>query len=283
MRDALNGKAGYYEGIYNSLTADKSTYVRALMNSIFAQNGDFIGGVGIIEDISERKNAEEALRQSESKYRGIIENSFEIVYSVDMDGNFTDVNETFLREGGFTREDIIGSSMSIMLHPEDTQIAYEAFENGKRGIPCTFIMRSRKHDGTYSWYLFVNNAIKDSHGIPVAIHGIARNIDEQKRAEAALDREKELLRVTLESIADGVITTDTEGRVSGMNRIAEELTGWSHKDAAGKEFNAVFNISGEHGNDSARDLIKIIVNNGSTVDTATRDTAGVSVIRTSPD
>jgi len=270
VKDALNGKAGYYEGIYNSITADKSTYVRALMNSIFAKNGNFIGGVGIIEDISARKQAVEALRQSEEKYRGIIENSFEIVYTLDMEGNFTNVNEAFLREGGFTGKEIIGRSMSMMLHPEDAHIAYEAFEKGKEGIPCTFIMRSRKHDGTYSWYLFVNNTIKDSNGIPAAIHGIARNIDEQKRAEHALAREKERLRVTLQSIADGVITTDITGSIVSINRVAEELTGWTQQDAEGQEFHRIFNLSGPDGEDATRELLKEIIETGSAMNTATR-------------
>lgn len=69
--------------------------------------------------------------------------------------------------------------------------------------------------------------------------------DERKRAEEALAGEKERLAVTLRSIGDGVITTDTKGRVILMNRMAEKLTGWTQEDAAGKPFSNIFRIINE--------------------------------------
>jgi PAS domain S-box-containing protein len=69
-----------------------------------------------------------------------------------------------------------------------------------------------------------------------------RDITERKRAADALAMEKERLAVTLRSIGDGVITTDTAGRVALLNRAAEEMTGWSQEEAAGKPFDEVFRI-----------------------------------------
>jgi PAS domain S-box-containing protein len=72
---------------------------------------------------------------------------------------------------------------------------------------------------------------------------IVRNVTERKEAEAALANQKERLAVTLRSIGDGVIATDTEGRITMMNRAAEELSGWGQSCAAGKPVAEVFSIS----------------------------------------
>jgi len=71
---------------------------------------------------------------------------------------------------------------------------------------------------------------------------VYRDVTELKQAETSLSQEKERLLVTLRSIGDGVITTDTEGRVILINKIAEKLTGWIHADAVGKDIDDVFNI-----------------------------------------
>ena len=68
---------------------------------------------------------------------------------------------------------------------------------------------------------------------------------ERRAAEAALAAERELLAVTLQSIGDGVITTDTEGRVAMLNAVAQELTGWTAADAVGRPLNEVFHIVNE--------------------------------------
>ncbi|MEA3428504.1 MAG: PAS domain-containing protein, partial [Thermodesulfobacteriota bacterium] len=71
------------------------------------------------------------------------------------------------------------------------------------------------------------------------------NITERKRAEQQLHNEREKLFVTMQSIGDGVITTDTEGRVTFINGVAEELTGWNQEKAAGQILSEIFNIINE--------------------------------------
>jgi len=77
------------------------------------------------------------------------------------------------------------------------------------------------------------------------IQVIIKDISEQKRMEDALSRERERLAVTLRSIGDGVITTDTEGRITLVNKVGEELTGWSYEDARGRPLEEVFRIVSE--------------------------------------
>jgi PAS domain S-box-containing protein len=87
--------------------------------------------------------------------------------------------------------------------------------------------------------------IFDGDGNVALVVEIVRDITQRKIAVDALATEKERLAVTLRSIGDGVITTDTDGKIVLINRIAEEMTGWSQKEAIGKPFAEIFNILNE--------------------------------------
>jgi PAS domain S-box-containing protein len=85
----------------------------------------------------------------------------------------------------------------------------------------------------------------DSQGQLFGVLGIARDITERKQTEEKLYNEREKLFVTLRSIGDGVITTNTEGRLTFINTVAEQLTGWNQEEAAGQPLSKVFHIINE--------------------------------------
>ncbi len=87
--------------------------------------------------------------------------------------------------------------------------------------------------------------IRDSEGNLIGVVLVFRDIIDRRRAEKALFNEKERLAVTLKSIGDGVVTTDIEGKVMLINKVAEGLTGWSHHEAYGKPLSEVFHIINE--------------------------------------
>jgi PAS domain S-box-containing protein len=89
--------------------------------------------------------------------------------------------------------------------------------------------------------------IKNAAGIVVGASKVARDITERRRIERALAHQREWFRVTLASIGDGVITADRDARVSFMNAVAEELTGWSAAEAEGRPLADVFRIEAEDG------------------------------------
>src|SRR5712691_4608746 len=85
----------------------------------------------------------------------------------------------------------------------------------------------------------------DRFGAVIGASKVARDISERKRAEAALDAQREWLDRTLESIGDAVIATDAAGKISFMNPVAERLTGWSTADAQGRHCEDIFRIVNE--------------------------------------
>ena len=139
------------------------------------------------------------------------------------------------------------------------KICYLSFQDGLEG-PCPFCTNDKLVDETgkatgpcitefYNqkvgrWYDCRDQAIEWIDGRIVRLE-IATDITERKQAEERLAAEKERLEVTLRSIGDGVITTDVEGRVVYVNKVAEEMTGWLNREAQGRPAAEVFKIMNE--------------------------------------
>ncbi|MBS1126655.1 MAG: two-component hybrid sensor and response regulator histidine kinase, partial [Nitrospirae bacterium] len=136
------------------------------------------------------------------------------------------------------------------------KICWQSLQTGKSG-PCGFCTNKYLLDSdgkpgeiytwdyqntvTGHWYHIRDRAIQWVDGRIVRLE-IATDISERKLAETMLAEETERLAVTLRSIGDGVITTDTQGRVVLINNVAESLTGWNNKEAAGRPLAEVFKI-----------------------------------------
>jgi PAS domain S-box-containing protein len=116
----------------------------------------------------------------------------------------------------------------------------EIFEEGRELV--VHEQHGRDAAGEEIWSRIVATPIRDAQGEVTAAMELVVPITDRKRAELALEAEKERLAVTLASIGDGVITTDTAGRILMMNRVAEDLTGWSQAEALGKDLPQVFRI-----------------------------------------
>src|SRR5664280_3710139 len=108
IRKALNGSPGLYEGDYSSVTAKKITPVRCLFAPMDFGGGRISGGVGIIEDITERKQTEDALRESEELYRTIFDNTGTSMIIIEEDMTISRVNSEAERIIGFSKEEIEG-------------------------------------------------------------------------------------------------------------------------------------------------------------------------------
>jgi PAS domain S-box-containing protein len=95
-------------------------------------------------------------------------------------------------------------------------------------------------DGSVQFVHVVKSPIYDRENKLIGVQGVFWDVTERRRAEEKLAAEKERLHVTLRSIGDGVISTDIDGKVTLMNQVAEELTGWTHAEAKGRPVAEVF-------------------------------------------
>ncbi len=129
-----------------------------------------------------------------------------------------------------------------LVHPDDmarVQSKIREHLDGKTEL-VESIHRMKHRSGEYRWVISRAKGLKDEKGRLKRLVGVELDITDRKLYEEALFREKERAQITLQSIGDGVITTDGECRVEYLNPVAEELTGWRLDDASGKPIDEIF-------------------------------------------
>ncbi len=221
MREAFNLKPGQlngkhcYRGLHNRSTAcsicpaektlktgephdvvDFSSYKKNWVLRSYPvrdENGSLSGVVEIVTDITERRKAEEAMRQSEQKFRELFENANDMIFLLDFKGKILSCNAAAARTYGYEPEQMQGISLEELLDAEYLTVVREMFRKKRSDLVTNsqeFLTYTRT--GEPVW-VEINARSVVEKGKPVAIHGIARNITERKRMEAALKkREQEL-------------------------------------------------------------------------------------------
>lgn len=154
--------------------------------------------VVLANDVTERLRSEEALRQSEEKYRGIVEGVYDIVYVVAPDQSFLALNQAFETISGWSRREWLGKSFTGLIHPEDLPAVQEVFRAGLRGdATASFELRILASSGT-TVTLEVNLMPQVQDGRIVALQGVARDIGVRKQNERELDRVNRALKTVSE-------------------------------------------------------------------------------------
>jgi diguanylate cyclase (GGDEF)-like protein/PAS domain S-box-containing protein len=191
----------------------------------------------------ERRRAEDALRASEAKFRGLFENVMEGVYQTSRDGRFISVNPALVQLLGFSSAEelyALESAASLYWDPEDRADFVRRIEADGEVRNAEYHLRHK--DGRRLVVLESGRVVRDEHGNIASYEGTVADITERKKAETAVIEEKERAQVTLQSIGDGVITTDAQGRVDYLNPVAESLTGWDTREARGLPVSAIFRL-----------------------------------------
>ena len=143
------------------------------------------------------------------------------------------------------------------VHPDDRAHVVDAMQDAVDGVRhYTIEYRVVWPDGSLHWLAARADVLVDEQDQPVRTLGIIRDITQDKQAARELLSLKERAEMTLWSIGDGVLTTDTAGHVQCMNRIAEQLTGWSKADAVGMEIERVFHIVDELSEDAFENPVR---------------------------
>lgn len=205
----------------SSIDDEKLAYRQAM---IYAQE--------LKAEIIERRRVEAALRESENRYRQLIEQSPDPIVIGDLKGNITLVNPALLKLIGCERaEEIIGQSGLEFVVPEDREKAgnnlRQVLETGSlHGLEYTAL----KKDGTLFLTELSLALIRNLAGEPAAVIGILRDLTERKRAEAALRYQAALV----DNVSDAIIATDSLLNITVWNNAAEKIYVWSAAEVLGK-------------------------------------------------
>ncbi|MGI9237661.1 MAG: EAL domain-containing protein [Woeseiaceae bacterium] len=194
-----------------------------------------------------RQQDEEKLRTSEARYRGLFENVVDGVYIASREGEIITANPALVEMLGYDDvEDLRDAGLTSVLYvnPIDRERVLARLE--AEGVVKNFEYRLRRKDGKKIVVLENSRAIYDDSGALTAHEGTITDITERKHAETRVFEEKERAQVTLQSIGDGVITTDADGRVDYINPVAQDLIGWDMRSAKGSHVNDIMMIVNEH-------------------------------------
>ncbi|HEX8773551.1 MAG TPA: PAS domain S-box protein [Pyrinomonadaceae bacterium] len=140
----------------------------------------------IVRDITERKRAEEALKENEKRYRDLFENANDLIYTHDMAGNFTSLNKTGERITGYTRDEALRMSIAQVVVPDHLEMARQMItRKTSEDVPTVYEIDINAKDGRRV-SLEVSTRLIYRDGRPVGVQGIGRDVTERKRAERAL-------------------------------------------------------------------------------------------------
>ncbi len=209
---------------------------------------DKLNGMARLAGIAiKRQHDEEKLRTSEARYRGLFENVVDGVYIASRDGDIVTANPALVEMLGYDSvEDLksVGKTTLLYVNPIDRERVFARLE--AQGVVKNFEYRLRRKDGNIIVVLENSRAVCDDDGNIVAHEGTITDITERKHAETQIFEEKERAQVTLQSIGDGVITTDAEGCVDYINPVAQDLTGWDMRSARNIPVTKIMMIVNEH-------------------------------------
>ncbi|WP_246564359.1 PAS domain S-box protein [Leptothoe spongobia] len=263
---------------FQSLSSGQVTWVLGQSVSETDLNGQVNGYIGTIVNITERKQAELELAQnkanleisvdqrtaelevSRQRHADMYQKTPVMFHSIDWQGRIRHVSDYWLEKLGYTQDEVIGHKSTEFLTPEschyaETVVLPEYFKTGVcSDIPYQIVTKG----GQVIDVLLSANSHQDTSGqrmsLAVMVDVTASN---QK-----LYREKELAQVTLQSIADAVITTDAQGYIEFINPVAEELTGWKAAEAQGVPLTQAFRIINEITRTSAENPVEKVLRDG---------------------
>ena len=192
-----------------------------------------INWYGYIQNITEIKVAEIALRQSANKFRSIIENVNDLVYIINPDATFSYVNPQFKEVTGYELAELLDKSFTVLIDPEDLLRCQTALHRCFQGEQVRGLeYRALHHDGKYYWHSSNISALKDENGQVIACLGIARDIHHTKQAQIALEESNSRWQLAIEGAGDGTWDWNIKTNEVVFSRQWKAMLGYAEDEIA---------------------------------------------------
>jgi len=217
--------------IYSAVKKNGHVFPVQVYASIITENSTPVGIRGIIIDVEDQQKANRKLKESEEKYRILLENMNEVVMYVDNDDRVKFVNKKFTETLGYTPEEIIGKiGYSVLLDSKDQNTIRKAnserLKNQSGQYELTFIGKS----GQKVDFLINGTPLKDELGNTIGSIGTMTDISHKKKAEKELKESEERYRKLFEAFPDIIMVSDLSGKIIYGNKALEEITGITTKE-----------------------------------------------------
>lgn len=218
------------EASFTRPTDQKAITLLMCFKQLKEESGNLLGYLISAIDITERKEAESRLRESEQRFKDMADSSPAMIWLSDENDNTVYVNKKWIE---FTGQNISNdpNGWSSLIHPEDRDKTIAAYYKGvNRKEQVTTVYRLRRADGTYRWVHDISVPRFLSNGKFVGYIGSVTDIEVERQKHEELVYQSTIL----ENVTDIVVTTDIDFTVKSWNKIAEENYGVSEREAVGK-------------------------------------------------
>ena len=226
--------------------------------------------IWIARDITERKRAEEALHESEERYRVVAETATDVIVTIDENSTILFANGAVERVFGYAVSELLGCQITILM-PEYLRHVHEAAVG-------RYVRTGRKH---INWEAVELPGLhKSGREIPLELSfgefakdrkrfftGIARDISERKQAEEQLRRQLDFTETITASLGEGVYALDAGGRLTFMNSAAESALGWTEDELLGQKIHEIIHFQHADGTNSPAEECPLlgVLNSGKTI------------------
>jgi PAS domain S-box-containing protein len=231
------------------------------------EDGSFLYNIPLIEDITDRKMAEQYLQESEAKYRLLAENMSDVIWRLDLRSRrFTYVSPSIYQLRGYTAEEVMEQSLEECVTPDSLELIYgwihEIFEPPSQPQPVGFTYPLRevsqmRKDGSIVITEVASSIVRDNNNIPIEIIGISRDITERKKTDLELLR----LKLAVETSGEAIFQTNKNGIIIYVNPAFTALYGYSSEDIIGKATPRIIK-SGQHDKPFYRWFWQTLLNGG---------------------
>ena len=189
-----------------------------------------------VRDIRDREVAEQALRESEAKFRSMVENANDIIYLLTPDSLFSYVSPNWSDILGHSLAQIQGKPYTLFVHPDDLQICQDAMTNivtNPRKQQSKIQYRIKHQDGTWRWHSSNLSPVRNSSGRVLSVVGIAHDITDRVLAEVALQESEQRFRNLVETTSDWIWEVNAEGVYTYVSPQIQSVLGYSSEDILG--------------------------------------------------
>ena len=222
---------------YNPTSDGKPRWFSATKVPIKDANGNVTGIVGISRDITERKQIEDALRESETRYRLATLASNDVIWEWNSNTKQLTWTENAQLVLGYSPEEISSDQWwDNHIHPDDRQRVTAQMASALSSTETIWSSEYRflLKDGSYAYISDHGYIERDANGTAIGMIGAMSNVTERKLAEEALLQSEETTRLIIDTALDAVITIDQDGQVTRWNDQAEAIFGWRRVEAVGQ-------------------------------------------------
>lgn len=231
----MSGNEGFYEGEYYTTSSGQDRFIQLRTAPVFDDNKLLIGAVGIVVDVTDKFQAEEALLDKETKYRDLVENINDTIFSLNKQGFFSYISPMMKQLSGYRPEQLMNKHFAAYIHPEDLQKVYQVLFEIRSGKTHAFEHRLFTANETFRWVrtsvrpVIVDNRLE-------GIHGVTQDIDEIKTAIDNLRENEERFRLVAMHTNDIIYEWDIKSDGLEWHRRSEFFKSESRHSKSLKEF-----------------------------------------------